>query len=143
MTLCALLAVACAEEPTTTDDEGGNEPGEVSLELATGASALCLDGPDEIRIAARRVNCWDPELPCTVPQDPPWVFGTAMPCAEIEGIRDWRLQLSQTGEWTGGALVDALCLTREGLHPVRIANEDLDAAAQIEVGLDLGTGCAP
>ena len=84
-----LLAPACTEEPAPTDDEGG----QISLELETGATALCSDGSEEIRLAARRVNCWDPELPCTVPQDPPWV--------------------------------------------------DLDAAAQIEVGLDLGNACQP
>lgn len=153
--LALSVLIACTSEPSANDagDTDEPQPGTVTFSVLTDATVYCEDdGVEAVRIATKRVGCWDPEVPCTVPSDPPWTVGTSYACAELTGAaEDYEVSVSQTGKWdtqlqgvAGDEVVDAICLKWGAVHPVQVANADLDEAREFELSAMADDGsCEP
>ncbi|EDM79696.1 hypothetical protein PPSIR1_16580 [Plesiocystis pacifica SIR-1] len=132
---------ACSDEGGGEDEAGesGGEVGEsASLAITTDAASLCTDGVEGLEIVTRRVDCFDPPLPCTAPANPPWVTGTSRTCAELSGAQEWSVTVAQTGRWetrlrpTAGGSEDAgACLAVSGMTNTPVAKADLESTAVI------------
>jgi hypothetical protein len=141
LTLLVALGPACtddsgAEAEGAGTEEGGEEPGAL---LATDfdASAICGGQIERLEFSTRRRDCWDPEIPCTLPQDPPWITGTGIDCAELGGSMRWEVRVTQTGKWetqlralAGGVQEGVHCFAPTGEGRTNVANADLDSNAE-------------
>jgi hypothetical protein len=134
-----LCTLACTDDTQTTEqgtEEGGPDPG-VTLATEYDATPLCGTMIDRVEFATRRTNCWDPELPCTIAQDPPWITGTSVDCADIQGSMQWTVEVAQTGQWetqlralAGGMQQGVFCFAVDGQARTNVANVDLESNAE-------------
>jgi len=113
--------------------ETGGGQGVVTLVAEADPSALC--GPDggSIVFATRRVECFDPALPCTLPQDPPWLEGTTQSCDSAAGAIRWEVEVGQTGRWhtrleVGG---EVQCFGVGGELLTEVSKADLASRAEL------------
>jgi hypothetical protein len=137
-----LCTLACTDDAPSTEqgtEEGSTEPG-TTLATEYDASPLCGATIDRIEIATRRRNCWDPELPCTIAQDPPWITGTSVDCASLAGSMRWAVEVAQTGQYetqlralAGDMQQGVYCFASTGQTRTNVANIDLDTNAELEV----------
>jgi hypothetical protein len=134
--LAACTEPAPGDEQRETDD-GGEAEG-VVLWVNSDASSLCAGGAERVEIVSRRRDCWDPPLPCTVAQNPPWVLGTSVPCSALGGgATRWEVTVLQTGRWEtqlhalGGTAVDGACFGEGGERFANVGRADLDSNAEI------------
>lgn len=140
--LCCLLALtsfACSDDSggtdTTETDDGSAQPRTVFM-IDFDGSSVCGAPVDRVEFATRRVDCWDPELPCTVSADPPWITGTSAACSELAGSMTWEVEVTQTGKYetqlralSGASQEGIHCFTAGGAENTRVANSDLDTQA--------------
>jgi hypothetical protein len=137
--ILALTAVACTDDSsgTTEDstDDGSLLPSTV-FRIDFDATSVCAAPVDRIEFATRRIDCWDPELPCTVSTDPPWITGTTAACSEIAGSMVWEVEVTQTGKYetqlralAGTSQEGIHCFAGGGADDTRVGNADLDAQA--------------
>jgi hypothetical protein len=136
----ALLLAACT---STSDDEVGGEgeesetagePEVVTLVINADPALVCGEEGGPIEFETRRVDCWDPPLPCTVAQDPPWIVGTSGTCDTIgtNSVR-FEVEVSQTGRWEtrlqSGA--ELACWGLGGEARTNVSNDDLASRAEL------------
>jgi hypothetical protein len=146
-----LCTLACTDDAQTTEqgnDTGGSEPG-TTFAMEYDASPLCGSMIDRVEIATRRRNCWDPELPCTVSQDPPWITGTSVDCASIGGSMRWAVEVMQTGQYetqlralAGDMQQGVYCFASGGQTRTNVANLDLDTNAELVLVEIADSGCS-
>lgn len=135
--LASTLALAgCDSDPAGDDEETGEtggEPGTVTLALEVDPEPICGEFGGELMLAARRIDCWDPNLPCTLPQNPPWVEGTVVDCSTVApGAIRWEVEIKQTGRWQARIQgTELACFGVDGQSPTNVANADLDAGAEL------------
>lgn len=136
--LIALLLAACTADDVGSDGgtDDGEEPEGVTLQVEADAVAdLCTSDDQNFELVTRRVDCWDPPLPCTVAQDPPWIAGTSRSCGEAlapEASR-WEVTVTQTGRWetrlqSGGSIA---CFGLGGQARTNVAKSDLASNAKL------------
>lgn len=133
-----------------SDSDGASEKDSTTLWIDTDASALCISGVEQVEIVTRRRDCWDPSVPCTLAQNPPWVVGTVMACDAIEpGERRWEVTVTQTGRWEtrlqaviGADAVGETCLGAGGEAWAKVARADLESDAQIMLEVDAAGDCS-
>jgi hypothetical protein len=135
----ALLLVACTSDDVGSEGQGtddGDEPEGVTLHVEADAVINLCTLPDQtFELVTRRVDCWDPPLPCTVAQDPPWIAGTARSCEEAlapEASR-WEVTVTQTGRWetrlqSGGSIA---CFGLGGVAQTNVSKDDLASSAEL------------
>jgi hypothetical protein len=130
--LCTLACTDDAQSSEQGSEDTGPEPG-VTLATNYDATSLCGAMIDRVEFATRRRNCWDPELPCTLAQDPPWITGTSVACADLTGSMRWAVVVAQTGQWetqlralAGGSQQGVFCFAIVGQGRTNVANADLD-----------------
>jgi hypothetical protein len=148
-----LCTLACTDdgpsnEQGSEDGETETDPG-VTLATEYDASALCGAMIDRIEFATRRTNCWDPELPCTIAQDPPWITGTSVDCAQLDGSTHWAVEVMQTGQYetqlralTGSTQQGVYCFAPTAQVRTNVANFDLDTNAEFALVEVADSGCA-
>jgi hypothetical protein len=137
-----LCTLACTDDGQSTEqgtEEGGTDPG-TTLATDYDATPLCGTMIDRIEFATRRRNCWDPEIPCTIAQDPPWITGTSVDCASLGGSMRWAVQVTQTGQYetqlralAGDMQQGVTCFATSGQTRTNVANVDLDMFTEFEV----------
>jgi hypothetical protein len=93
---------------------------------------------DRVEFATRRRNCWDPELPCTIAQDPPWITGTSVDCASLGGSMRWAVEVLQTGQYetqlralAGDMQQGVFCFATTGQARTNVANIDLEGNVEL------------
>lgn len=146
-----LCTLACTDDSQSSEqgsEDGGTDPG-TTLATEYDASPLCGATIDRIELATRRRNCWDPELPCTIAQDPPWITGTSVDCASIGGSMRWAVEVMQTGQYetqlralAGDMQQGVTCFATTGLTRTNVANDDLDTNAELVVVEVADSGCS-
>jgi hypothetical protein len=151
LSLC-LLAPACGggEETEAGEGETGASTPGATLILNFDASSFCDGGGVErVEFATRRVDCWDPELPCTVSQDPPWLTGTTRDCGELDGEQRWEVTVGQTGKYetqlralAGDMQQGVHCFATGALSNTHVANEDLESNAELVLGEIADSECS-
>lgn len=126
----ALLLAACTsgDDQSGADDQasedGGEQPEVATFYIETNASSVCSGG-GSVELVTRRVDCWDPPLPCTLAQNPPWLSGTTGNCGGATSR--FEVTVPQTGRWesrlqTTGAIE---CLGVGGQARTNVARDDL------------------
>lgn len=138
-----LLVAACEGEgeAETGESETGEPQSGVTFVLDFDASSLCGGSSIErVEFSTRRVDCWDPELPCTISQDPPWITGTALDCADIGSTQRWEIALTATGQYetqlralSSGTQQGVHCYAAGGGGRTRVANEDLQTNVEFQL----------
>lgn len=138
--LSLLSSFSLAACGTTPEGEGGeetetgDEPAMVTLVVDTDASSVCGDAGGPITFETRRVDCFDPALPCTVAQDPPWIAGTTDSCDTLApGVARWQVVITQTGRWetrleAGGEIQ---CFGVGGQARTDVSRDDLASGAEL------------
>ncbi|WP_146158419.1 hypothetical protein [Enhygromyxa salina] len=139
--LLALLSVACTDETGGTTDENSSTDDGSALpstvfRIEFDGTSVCGAPVDRVEFATRRINCWDPELPCTVSTDPPWITGTAAACSELDGSMEWQVEVTQTGQYetqlralSGTSQEGIHCFAGGGAATTKVSNADLDTQA--------------
>jgi hypothetical protein len=132
-----LLLAACASDDLGGEGQGtddGDEPEAVTLYVETDASSVCSSGTGTVELVTRRVDCFDPPLPCTVAQDPPWIVGTTDDCGQLEpGIARYEVEVSQTGRWETRLRSSAAmeCFGLAGQALTSVSKDDLASRAEL------------
>jgi hypothetical protein len=136
----ASLLVACTgddsgdggDDQASEGDEGDGLHEQVKLFIDSDASSVCSSGTGSVELVTRRVDCWDPQLPCTLAQNPPWVVGTTRDCGSISGVSRWEVTVSQTGRWqTRLQSTEAIqCVGVGGEARTNVARDDLASRAE-------------
>lgn len=137
--LLALATLACTDDTggSTDDstDDGSDDPSTM-FRIDFDGTSVCASPVDRVEFATRRINCWDPELPCTVSQDPPWITGTSAPCSDIAGSMIWEVEVTQTGQYetqlralAGSSQEGIHCFAGGGAANTKVTNNDLDTQA--------------
>ena len=142
---CSLLLAtfACTDDAggTTEDgtDDGNTEP-HTEFMIDFDATVVCNDPVDRVEFATRRIDCWDPELPCTVSSDPPWITGTSAPCSDIAGPMVWKVEVMQTGQYetqlralAGSSQEGINCFVSGGPDTTKVTNSDLETFASFSL----------
>lgn len=135
---CVLATFACTDDSAT--DETGTEDGNLQprtvFTLDFDGSSVCGSPVDRVEFATRRVNCWDPELPCTISQDPPWITGTSVACSDLAGSTIWEVEVTQTGQYetqlralAGDSQEGIHCFAAGGDKRTNVTNADLETQA--------------
>lgn len=138
-----LCTLACTDDTQSTEqgteEDSGGEP-HTTLAAEYDATSLCGTMIDRVEFATRRRNCWDPEIPCTIAQDPPWITGTTVDCASLEGSSHWAVEVQQTGQYetqlralAGDMQQGVHCFATSGQTRTNVANVDIDTNAEFEV----------
>ncbi len=150
---CVLgFAAACTDSTKGLADQDEGEMGldegveaTAFFEIHDDASDLC-SGADTVEIVTRRLDCWDPPVPCTLAQDPPDVLGTSRACDEVAGTQLWDLGVTQTGQWqvelralAGDEVVGGQCFGYQGMELVPVALADMNSGVTFELER-LGSG---
>lgn len=137
--ILGLALLGCGGDDTGSDTEtetsAGSEPGATFIVDVDG-SLLCGAATDRVEFATRRVDCWDPEIPCTLPAMPTWVTGTTMNCSDLSsGSIMWSLTVDGTGQYETQLRALAGDM-QEGVHCyantedlTRVSSEDLETQA--------------
>lgn len=139
--LFALLLAACSSDDVGSEGQGtetGDEPEGVTLHVEADAVIdMCTTSEQSVEIVTRRVDCWDPPLPCTVAQDPPWIVGTTRSCGEAlaPDASRWEVAVTQTGRWetrlqSGGTIE---CFGLGGEARTNVSNDDLASRAELSL----------
>jgi hypothetical protein len=145
-----LCTLACTDDSPSSEQgtEGGTEPG-TTLTTEFDATALCGATIDRVEFATRRRNCWDPEVPCTIAQDPPWITGTSVDCASLGGSMRWDVEVMQTGQYetqlralAGDMQQGVYCFAPDGQTRTSVANIDLDTDAEFVLVEVADSGCS-
>lgn len=141
----ALLLAACVSDDVGSEGqetESGDEPEGVTLYVETDASSVCSSGEGTVQLVTRRVDCWDPPLPCTLAQDPPWLVGTTGDCGG--GQARWEVEVTQTGRWEtrlqssagAGQPAQAIaCFGLGGEARTNVSKDDLASRAELLLAL--------
>jgi hypothetical protein len=134
----ALLLAACTSADDEVGGEGeetetGTEPEAAILITEVDPSVVCGESGGAIEFETRRVDCFDPPLPCTVAQDPPWIVGTTGDCGDLDGVVRFEVEVSQTGRWesrlqAGGELA---CFGLGGESRTDVSKDDLANRAEL------------
>jgi hypothetical protein len=135
----ASLLIACTGDDAGGDeqageaDEGDELPEQVKLYIDSDASSVCSGGTGTVELVTRRVDCWDPQLPCTLAQNPPWVVGTKRDCGSLSGVSRFEVTVSQTGRWqTRLQSTEAIqCVGVGGDARTNVARDDLSNRAEL------------
>lgn len=132
---CLVLLAGCPSDDGQAEGQGetGQDPG-ATLTTDYDASSLCTGQVTRVEFATRRTNCWDPELPCTISQNPPWISGTAVDCTSVSGSMAWSVTVTQTGQYetqlralAGASQEGVYCFApTTNLARTDVANVDLD-----------------
>jgi hypothetical protein len=146
--LVALLLAACTSDDVggeAQETETGEEPEAVTLYVETDASSVCTSGDGTVELVTRRVDCFDPPLPCTVAQDPPWLVGTTSDCGQLpSGASRWEVEVTQTGRWetrlqssaAAGQPAQAIeCYGVGGVARTNVSKDDLANRAELMLAL--------
>jgi len=97
----ALCCGACTSDGAgvETETETGAAASGAILRLELDAASLCTGAVERLELATRRRSCWDPELPCTSPTNPPWMTGTAVSCGEVGSVSSWEVGVEVSGQY--------------------------------------------
>jgi hypothetical protein len=135
--LCTLACTDDSQSSEQATEDGGTDPG-TTLATDYDATPLCGAMIDRVEFATRRRNCWDPELPCTIAQDPPWITGTSVDCASLGGSMRWAVEVLQTGQYetqlralAGDMQQGVFCFATTGQARTNVANIDLEGNVEL------------
>jgi hypothetical protein len=146
-----LVPLACTDDTQSSEQGSEDTSTDPGTTFATNfdATPLCGTNIDRVEIATRRRNCWDPEIPCTIAQDPPWITGTSVDCASLGGSMRWAVEVTQTGQYetqlralAGDMQQGVYCFASTGQTRTNVANDDLDTNAELEIVEVADSGCS-
>ena len=152
--ILGLALFGCGGDDTSSDTEtetsAGSGPGATFIVDVDG-SLLCGAATDRVEFATRRVGCWDPEIPCTLPAMPVWVPGTIMNCSDLSsgsGSIMWSLRVDGAGQYETQLRALAGDM-QEGVHCyantedlTRVSSEDLETQAVLALNEIADTNCS-
>ncbi|PRQ02139.1 hypothetical protein ENSA5_25980 [Enhygromyxa salina] len=145
LTLCStpcLAVTACTDDAQPADggsEDAGQDP-HATFTVDFDATTICGAAIDRVEFATRRRDCFDPELPCTMPANPPWITGTSVDCSDIAGSMNWEVEVTQTGKYetqlrafAGDTQEGIHCFAAGGEPRTKVANVDLEMFATFAV----------
>jgi hypothetical protein len=125
---------AGSEAETETDT--GPEPGTVTFVVEADPEPICAGSGGSITLMARKVDCWDPQLPCTLPNPPQWIEGDTINCSSVVAgeLTRFEIDIVQTGRWQARLQASELaCFGLAGEARTDVSRADIEAGIELSL----------
>lgn len=135
---------AAGEAETDAETEtGADEVATVTFVVDIAALGnACDETGGQGRLMTRRVDCFDPALPCTIAQDKPWIVGTSLDCS-VGWPSLWRVEVTQTGRWETRFETPHFsdCFALDGAATTDVSRADLEGEVELTLALGPQDSC--